>query len=297
MSFFKMDHWRCAIVHAPFSDIVTRNTLEGAGITWLPDHGKKHFFADPFGIWHDNFLYLFVESYDYHTAKGEIDVLVYDESFTLIEHKTVLKEPWHLSYPQVFRHEKNFYMLPEGYKSGRLSLYRAVDFPYKWERCHRFDFPIGAIDATPLYYKGRWWLFWTPPNPKAYRQSALHIALAEELTGAWCDMGCVWVDRSGARPGGSPLVQGDTIILPVQDCSKTYGGGLQTLSITGLGRGKPHIENKGGFPLPKSIVGSHSDGMHTLSAAGKVTLVDFKKINYGITHKITRIRDSFANRK
>lgn len=294
MSFFKMDHWRCAIVHAPFEDIINQNSMDGKALTWLPNYGKKHFFADPFGIWENNHLYVFVESYDYRECKGKIDVLVYDENFSLLEHKTILEEPWHLSYPQIIKHKGEFYLLPEGYKSGRLSLYRAVNFPDQWERCREFDFPIGAIDATPLYYKERWWLFWTPPAPKPYRQSALHIALAEELTGAWCDMGCVLVDRSGARPGGTPFIMGDDIILPVQDCSKTYGGGLQTLRITGLGQGRPHIENRGSFPLPKTRVGSHSQGMHTLSAAGKVSLVDFKKINYGITHKITSIREKFS---
>ncbi|GBQ04887.1 glucosamine inositolphosphorylceramide transferase family protein [Saccharibacter floricola] len=296
MSLFEMDHWRCAIVHAPFEEVIKRNTLEGYGITWLPDHGKRHFFADPFGIWHDGRLYVFVESYDYHSGKGKIDVLVYDEAFSLIEHETVLQEPWHLSYPQIIRHGDEFYLLPEGYKSGRLSLYRAVKFPYQWERVTAFDFPIGAIDATPLFYRNRWWLFWTPPTPKSYRQSALHIALAEELTGSWCDMGCVLVDREGARPGGTACVVNDDVILPVQDCSLSYGGGMQTLRISGLGYGKPRIETRGHFPLPKTLAGSHSDGMHTLSAAGSVTLVDFKKINYGIAHKIPLIRDLVSKR-
>lgn len=38
----------------------------------------------------------------------------------------------------------------------------------------------------------------------------------------------VAVDRSGARPGGTPLIADDGLaVLPVQDCSRTYGGGAR----------------------------------------------------------------------
>ncbi|MXV44477.1 hypothetical protein GS501_05370 [Saccharibacter sp. 17.LH.SD] len=282
MSFLDMDMWQCAILHAPLKSIVQSHSLEDVEISFLPDAGDGRFLADPFGLWRDEKLYIFAELYDYRTAKGEIEVFIYDRFFQLLERKTVLKEKWHLSYPYVFEHQGEVYMLPEGYKSGRLSLYRAVDFPFTWERVSQFDFPIGAIDATPLYHAGRWWLFWTPPTPKAYRQSALHLALAEELTGAWSDMGCILVDPTGARPGGTPLVIDDKVVLPVQDCSRTYGGGIRFLQFHEFGHGRPRLVAGPSLIASSRLAREFPDGMHTLSAAGDVTLIDLKKIHYSL---------------
>lgn len=282
MKLFKMDYWRSAILHAPFEQIVRQNSLDDIDMTFLPSCGKEGFLADPFGLWHEGRLHVFAEYFDYVQGKGVIEVFIYDERFVLQERRCVLSEEWHLSYPYVFQHEGVFYMLPEAYKSGRLTLYKATSFPYEWERVPTFDFPIGAIDATPLHHAGRWWLFWTPPAPKQARQSTLHIALAEELTGPWCDMGHFLIDRSGARPGGTPFIEDNEVVLPVQDCSETYGGGIRLLRISGFKKGRPSICGGDSIPLHIPEIKDYPDGMHTLSAAGDVTLVDFKKIRRGL---------------
>ncbi len=282
MKLFKMDYWRSAILHAPFEQIVRQNSLDDIDMTFLPSCGKEGFLADPFGLWHAGHLHVFAEYYDYAQGKGIIEVLIYDEHFALQERRCVLSEEWHLSYPYVFQHEGCVYMLPEAYKSGRLTLYKATSFPYEWERVPTFDFPIGAIDATPLHHAGRWWLFWTPPTPKLARQSTLHIALAEELTGPWCDMGHFLIDRSGARPGGTPFIEDGEVVLPVQDCSETYGGGIRLLRISGFKKGRPSICGGDSIPVHVPEIKDYPDGMHTLSAAGDITLVDFKKIRRGL---------------
>lgn len=293
MKLFKTDYWRSAILHAPFEQIIRQNSLDDIDVTFLPACGKEGFLADPFGIWQDDCLYVFAEFYDYNQGKGIIEVLIYDRHFTLQERRPVLSENWHLSYPQIFRYEGAVYMLPEAYKSGRLTLYKATSFPYEWEKVPTFDFPIGAIDATPLHHAGRWWLFWTPPTPKPARQSTLHIALAEELTGPWCDMGRFLIDRSGARPGGTPFIEGDDVVLPVQDCSETYGGGLRLLRINGFSKGRPSISGGDAIPLHVPEMKDYPDGIHTLSAAGDVTLADFKKIRRGLGSALINIRTKF----
>ena len=46
----------------------------------------------------------------------------------------VLDEPFHLSYPQVFQWQGAWYMTVESAGARRVSLYRATDFPLRWER-------------------------------------------------------------------------------------------------------------------------------------------------------------------
>ena len=170
--------WRVGVVRAPIEQIAAAGTLDGFTIKWIEADRSLCFLADPFGLWRDGYLYLFAEAYDYRTRRGNIVAWKLDADLNVLEHRTVLDEPWHLSYPNVFEADGEIWMLPEGYKSGTLSLYRAVEFPWRWEKESGFSFPCAAIDPSPLYADGRWWMFYTPPAPKAARTSALMLATA-----------------------------------------------------------------------------------------------------------------------
>lgn len=105
----------------------------------------------------------------------------------------------------------------------------------------------------------------------------LHCAWAEQLRGPWTPhpLNPVRHDMRGARPGGTPYVDGEEIVLPVQDCSRTYGGAISALRIavtpsTFSARLDPAIR-------PPASAAPFVEGLHTLSAAGSVTLVDMKR--------------------
>ncbi|EHH69448.1 glucosamine inositolphosphorylceramide transferase family protein [Gluconobacter morbifer] len=290
MPFLRTDHWRSAIIHAPLAELVRSGSLNGHPVTLLPDIGDHRFLADPFGLWRDGQLYVFAEAYDYRQPHGVIEVLAYDRTGHLVQRETVLKEDWHLSYPYVFEHEGETYLLPEASESGRLSLYRSVAFPWGWEKVDAFDFPIGAIDATPFHHAGRWWMFWTPPGSRDERQSMLHISVADSLFGLWQDMGLFLKDRQGARPGGTPVVVEGEIFLPTQDCQGTYGRAIRLLKIEGLERGLPKVTPDLMLQSPAVFRRHYPDGMHTLSAAGQVTLIDVKKVGLGPKRDLFNLR-------
>ena len=50
------------------------------------------------------------------------------------------------------------YMIPEGYQSGALRLYQAVDFPLRWQQ-KSVVIPKPMIDSSLVYWQDRWWLF------------------------------------------------------------------------------------------------------------------------------------------
>ncbi|QDH17709.1 glucosamine inositolphosphorylceramide transferase family protein [Swingsia samuiensis] len=280
MPFLRTDHWRCAIIHAPLAELLRAGSLNGFQVTTLPDIGDHRFLADPFGIWRDGRLYIFAEAYDYRNPKGVIEVLIYDRDGTLLTREEVLSEEWHLSYPYVFEHDGEIFLLPEAHASERLSLYRAKNFPFAWERVEEFNFPIGAVDATPLHYAGRWWMFWTPPE-KSSRQDTLNISVADNLMGPWKSLGLFLKDRAGARPGGSPVVVDGEIFLPTQDCRETYGRGIRLLKVEGLDGDYPKVTPDVPLEPPAVLRNRFPDGFHTLSAAGQVTLIDVKRIGIG----------------
>ena len=273
-----MDIWRCAIVRFPLAEL-NAIVLERQVPVWLPPMPPGCFRADPFGLWRGDRLYVFAEAYDYRSRVGHIDALTYDRDLRLIACETVLREPWHLSYPFVFEAEDAVWMLPEAYRSGTTTLYRASDFPRGWEAVIALRLDGPAIDATPLFHDGRWWLFYAPAEPKAARQTHLHVAWADRLTGPWHSHpgNPVRRDAASSRPGGTPYLSGATICLPVQDCRETYGGALRRLMIDELTPTTFAARDEAWLSAP--AWGAPSlDGLHTASAAAGVTLIDVKRI-------------------
>ncbi|AFJ46765.1 hypothetical protein [Shimwellia blattae] len=287
MDIFVTELWRIGIVQAPVQQIAAAGGIENFAIKWIEPDRPLCFLADPFGYWHEGRLYLFAEAYDYRTRHGDIVVFVLDEHFNVTEQRTVLSEPWHLSYPCVFQADGEIWMLPEGYKSGTLSLYRAVEFPWRWEKAPEFSFPCAAIDPSPFFTAGCWWMFYTPPAPKAARTSALMLARADTLFGPWENVSPrpVVQDKSGARMGGTPFICQGKLILPTQDCSKTYGGALQLLELSPDQLDNPVFTRGARLQAPASHA-PFCDGLHTLSAAGEVTLIDTRRTLYGSLRRI-----------
>jgi hypothetical protein len=275
----RKDIWRPAIVPLPAAALLARGTLDGLPLVWLPPMGSFRFLADPFGLWRDGRLHVFVETYDYRVRVGAIDLLVYDADFALLDRRPVLAEPWHLSYPLVFEGEGETWMLPEAHRSGRLTLYRATRFPDRWEPAHVIALDHVPVDATPLFHDGRWWLFYTSASREPDKMAALHIAHADRLAGPWTPhpMNPVRVDRGSARPGGTPIVLDDgRIVLPVQDCRRTYGGAIRPLTITELTPDR-FTADPGPALVAPAAAAPYVEGLHTLAAAGPVTLVDVKR--------------------
>jgi len=276
----RSDLWRFGIVRADLETILNAGDLEPFEIQWGPEEPAFTFLADPFGLWRDGILHVFAEAYDYRTRHGVIDLIRYDSDLVLQDRRRVLAEPWHLSYPQVFEAEGEIWMLPEAYRSGTLTLYRAKAFPDVWERAVAIPLDEPAIDATPFRHDGLWWLAYSPSREKAARQSRLHLAYAERIAGPWTPHpgNPVRIDQASARPGGTVVSDENGLILPTQDCTKTYGGAIRPLRISQLT--VDTFAAAPGEPIhaPRSA-SPRLDGLHTLSAAGDVTLIDVKRID------------------
>lgn len=274
----RKDIWRPAIVEAPFAEIVRRGSIAGLPIRWLPPMGSFRFLADPFGLWRDGRLHVFVETYDYRVRIGAIEVLTYDAGFDLIDRQWALREPWHLSYPTVWEADGETWMLPEAHRSKRLTLYRAAEFPHRWERAVEIPLDHVAVDATPFWHEGLWWLFYTSASNEPDKMAALHLAFAERLRGPWRvhPGNPVRRDIASARPGGTAQIVDGRVVLPVQDCSQTYGGAIRPLWFDRLDPDGVSME-AGAAIGGQSELAPFCEGLHTMAAAGEVTLIDAKR--------------------
>ncbi|MGE4065014.1 MAG: formyl transferase [Rhodospirillaceae bacterium] len=270
----KKDIWHIGAVSAPLADILRRG-IAGRDIRWLCDAPPLSFLADPFGVWRNGQLTVFAEAYDYKDRHGVIEVLTYDKDFRLAERRCVLNEPWHLSYPFIIESGGETYMLPEAFRSGGVTLYRCVEFPHRWAPVTKIILDQPPIDATPVRHNGMWWLFYTPATTREAKVSALHVAFAPALQGPWTPhpKNPVQRDASSSRPGGTPMVIEGALVIPMQDCRKTYGGAIRPLTIRMLTTTEFAAEPG------ETIHAANADGLHTLSAAGDLTLIDVKRFH------------------
>ncbi len=202
---------------------------------------KDRFWADPHIIERDGTYYVFLEELMYSTERAHISVMEINEDGTHTEPRTILEKPYHLSYPFVFEHDGETWMVPESEANDTVSLYRSVEFPDKWE--HHMDLMEGvsAVDATLYQHDGLWWMFINKgEHPSLTRWDELYLYYAKDFrTNQWTEhpLNPIVSDVKSARPAGKLFVSNGVLYRPSQNCSHCYGYGLnlnevQVLSTT-----------------------------------------------------------------
>lgn len=273
------DVWRCAIVQAPIAAALDPVQFAQAPYVFLPDRGDRAYAADPFGLWRDNHLTVFVEHFDFHNRHGVIAAYHYDAALTLLDTREVLRLPWHVSFPLVFEHDGAALMLPEQSLSGHVSLYRAQEYPWRWTpHAHLLDFPL--VDVTLFQQDDAWWLLGTPPN----RLQSTHLLAfsADALTGPYRAHpgNPVICDQSRARPAGTVFGVDGALYLPTMDCRSTYGAAVTINRLDRLSA--IAFETTPVSRIEASLWSTpYRHGLHMLSAAGPShTLIDVKQRHF-----------------
>lgn len=106
-------------------------------------------YADPFPYVDGKNKYIFAEIMDDKNGeKGTIGVVDLNSNKGFIE---VINEPFHMSFPNTFKYKNEVYMIPETSEAKQLRLYKAVEFPYKWELEAILYDNIQIVD-TALYF-------------------------------------------------------------------------------------------------------------------------------------------------
>ena len=273
----RCDLWRIGVVVAPIAEIARLGSLDAFKIDWLDEPADFAFKADPFAVRRGDTIHLFAEAFDYRERHGRIIHRTIARDGTVSPARVVLDEAWHLSYPALVEDGGQTYMLPEAAKGGGLNLYRAASFPDCWERIADITLDTIPIDATPFRHDGRWWLAYaSAANAKA----SLHLAFADQLAGPWTPHpgNPVRLDPAGARPGGTPFLLDGRLVLPVQDCTGTYGAAIRLLAIDTLTPERFDCEPIARLTSPLGA-GHYREGLHTISACDDVTLIDVKRID------------------
>jgi len=177
--------------------------------------------ADPFVVEDNGRHWLFVEEIPAPGAKGHVSVIQLGKDRDFSEAVTVLEKPYHLSYPFVFRDQGEFFMLPETSANQTIELYRATRFPFEW-KLHKVLFSnVRAVDTTPLFLDGFWYLLTT----SARYGHETFLFWSKTLDGEWHyhPRNPICSDVRRARGAGAIFRSNGMLIRPAQDCSVRYG--------------------------------------------------------------------------
>jgi len=227
------------------------------------DDPPARFVADPFLVRHDDEWLLFFEALNASREKGEIAVARSSDAATWRYGGTVLREPFHLSYPNVFAAGDEWLMTPEALEAAGVLLYRADEFPRRWSLDSVLIEGTWA-DPTVFEYDGGWWMF---ACSAPLQHDRLELFWADDVRGLWHRhprSPIVAGDPRRSRPAGRPRVVDGTLVRFAQDCCPDYGNAVRAFAITKLTR-DDYAERE--LPAPvvaASGAGWNADGMHTV---------------------------------
>jgi hypothetical protein len=147
--------------------------ITAAAITDVP----AAFVADPFLVRGDE-LYMFFEIMNAETGRGEVGFASSHDGLAWSYGGAVLREPFHLSYPQVFRAASDYWLVPESRAVREIRLYRSHRFPRQWKL--EATLVSGEfVDPTVMYHDRLWWLFASSPD------HCLNLFYSDCLTMGW----------------------------------------------------------------------------------------------------------------
>lgn len=224
--------------------------------------------ADPFLVRDGATTHMFFEVLNIENGRGEIGLASSTDLATWDYRGIVLREPHHLSYPHVFAWEGTYYMVPESHATGSVELYRATDFPMRWERVDTLLTGAPFSDSTLVHHDGRWWLFSETGAP--FQNDTLRLYVADALRGPWAEhprSPIVAGDKHTARPGGRVVQHDGRLLRFAQDCVPHYGVQVLAFEITEL-TPTSYAERAVELtpPLNGSGAGWNAAGMHHVDA-------------------------------
>jgi len=267
----RVAHWRLATRTGPKS-LVDSTALDG--FRWIASPGG-HYYADPFAVADGDATWLFFEDYRYDESRAVIACAELRGDGTLGEPATVLDDGRHLSYPCVFAHGGDWFMVPESRARGAVLLYRAVRFPHEW-KLEKTLYSGNVVDTSVHVTDEVVWFFVPIVEP---RGGGTHLWLfsADGPDGEWRAHpdSPISTDVRRARGGGAIFRSGERLFRPAQDCSRVYGYGFSLNEVVQLTPERYEERTvRVVEPGPQAAWTREISGTHTYARAGDIEIVD-----------------------
>ncbi|MGB0776443.1 MAG: glucosamine inositolphosphorylceramide transferase family protein [Flavobacteriaceae bacterium] len=218
---------------------------------------SSRFIADPFFIRKGDSLYLFVENQGY--VKGAtIDLFVAGNDLNFEYQGEVISEDFHMSYPQVFESNGEYYMLPETKRSNNVLLYKASKFPKKWAVSDTLIKNVRYKDPTIFKNEYGWYIITCNDDLelKCFYSDSLNSRFEPILD-------IPNLEGNEVRPGGRAIFYEDKILIPFQNSKYGYGSAITLKEVLFKDERSLYFKDfKNTFISGQSQIDVFSNGMH-----------------------------------
>lgn len=238
---------------------------------------NRYWVADPFIVNENDKFYIFGELMDRKTSRGlhgYAELNPNDDTEITYLHDLGC----HTSYPDIFKYDGTWYMIPETCARNTLELYKAVEFPNHWEKVGNIINNRKVVDTTLYFRNNIPYIFLYHPNGF---KNMLSIA---ELDVHNCSIKNeqnvkVYSEKIG-RPGGNIIKEGNQQYRVTQYGNNYYGeklvfkkfvfdNGYQEEDVLTLMAEDFHVHSSVRFT-----------GTHTYNKCNGVEIVDFRYYRY-----------------
>lgn len=242
--------------------------------------------ADPIPFFYEGKYYVFMEVFDKLKKKGYIGLSGFDSEGRLNKPIKIIEEPFHMSFPNVFEHMGEIYMVPECSASEQIRIYQMQGGHIeKWNFYYAFDGFKNIMDiAVCEGDNGNLYLLASEMNPaNPYQARLLLFSLANLQDRTHIQIELVWNQEEytyATRNGGNFIYRNGEMLRVVQHSTKDIYGKFVTLNrVNNLGKDGIQEEviqkitpNYIRVHLPEFIY--RTWGTHTLGQSNKLEITD-----------------------
>lgn len=270
----KSTNWKIRIYYMPFHVTYLKSIINKAIPQITIDKNNNNFFADPFLFEYSKKTFLFVEEFCSIKKKGFISAFRIQRKKALYIGKA-LEEDFHLSFPNLFYHNKEIYMVPETSETSQIRLYKCTKFPLEW----RLEEILlkGKSCVDPLLFKkdGIWFLFVNEDPLDNGDYAELNIYYSNKLLkGKWVPHSDnpITANSEFSRNGGFCIENNEIYRICQKQTSYEYGQGIKISKVKVLNKNE-YIEEKEFEILPQNL---KVYGLHHLSKLGNLLAIDVR---------------------
>lgn len=258
---------------------------------------NTEWYADPMCFSDNGKTYIFVElMYCNNPSNANIGVTEFKNGkFSAV--KEIISEPFHMSYPNVFRYGEHYYMIPETSAANQVRLYESVDFPYQWKLKKILLDEVRLVDSSFMKIDDRRLLFFSHDTNNKKSPLRMFILDQDKLTFKEMDR---FPEASDERPGGNIIMQNGEEYRVLQDCSEEYGKKLKLYHITDINIEQMRYSEEYSGEITIDTIPLNADRgfakVHTYTRSGDYEVIDTLYNRFYINHPFRRFKYLFMKK-
>ena len=241
---------------------------------------KNQWCADPFVYEHDGRYYIFVEQYKKDKECGCIGYFEF-ENGKPVNKGIIIENSYHMSYPDVFEFNGDFYMIPESSANSTIDLYIADQFPNNWRKTKTLLSGKKYVDSTVFEYESKLYLI-SYCMENSYE---IHLFKLDMFNQTMELLSRKVYTENVARPGGRLFIENGKLIRPAQDCSRKYGESLVFYQVDDLNNDGMFLEHEcRRLAISNIEVDNCPDRIHQFTSVGDYEVIDVFKERFDLFH-------------